>query len=367
VIPVGGRILNAANTNSNAPTVPLPGTNGALVLRIPANSDGRNVTVADYVGAGAPTDADRYDSAPYTNATNRFRTVQLRTEWDVTENFMVKAGAVWRRFNFDVRSFTRDTAVCGNGGTSLVTSTSGTIACSPTSLFGPTAIYGFQATSALSEVFNMGSAGQPAGNTNSWLVPNLEAATAFTNLYSRPLVNDAGNIRGVQETTKGAYLQFDAKGDLLGLEYALNAGIRYAKAVDVAVDDSAQCMRMAEVLQHDFAHVQIVARARDAMHAMELAARKVHYVEREVFESSLRSGRSVLELLGVDRDQAKQMADNFRRYSLAILQNAQAERHNEEGLIMRVRQAREQFEREMQADQERQTRHDGKAGWHAPE
>jgi glutathione-regulated potassium-efflux system ancillary protein KefC len=145
------------------------------------------------------------------------------------------------------------------------------------------------------------------------------------------------------------------------------AGIRYAKAVVVAVDDSAQCNRLVEVLQHDFAHVQIVARARDAMHAMELAARKVHYVEREVFESSLRSGRSVLELLGVDRDQAKQMADNFRRYSLAILQNAQAERHNEEGLIMRVRQAREQFEREMQADQERQTRHDGKAGWHAPE
>lgn len=163
------------------------------------------------------------------NATNRFRTTQLRTEWDVSDNFMVKAGAVWRRFNFDVRSYTRDTAVCGNGGTSLVTSTSGTIACSPTSLFGPTAIYGFQATSALSEVFNMGNAGQPAGNTNSWLVPNLEAATAFTNLYSRALVNDAGNIRGVQETTKGAYLQFDAKGDLLGLEYALNAGIRYAK------------------------------------------------------------------------------------------------------------------------------------------
>ena len=163
------------------------------------------------------------------NVTNRFKTAQLRTEWDVSDNFMVKAGAVWRRFNFDVRSFTRDTAVCGNGGTSLVTSTSGTITCSPTSLFGPTAIFGFPVTSALSEVFNMGNAGQPAGNTNSWLVPNLEAATAFTNLYSRVLANDVGNIRGVQESTKGAYLQFDAKGDLLGLEYALNAGIRYAK------------------------------------------------------------------------------------------------------------------------------------------
>ena len=110
-----------------------------------------------------------------------------------------------------------------------MTSTSGTIACSPSSLFGPTAVYGFPVTAALSEMFTLGKAGQPAGNTNSWLVPNLAASAAFTGLYSRPLANDTGNIRGVQETTKGAYLQFDAKGDVLGLEYALNAGIRYAK------------------------------------------------------------------------------------------------------------------------------------------
>jgi iron complex outermembrane recepter protein len=163
------------------------------------------------------------------NVTNKFATAQLRTEWDVTEGFTVKAGAVWRRYNFDAVAFTRDTAVCGNGGTSLVTSTSGTIACSATSLFGPTAVYGFPVTAALSELFTMGAAGQPTGNTNQWLVPNLTTAAAFTNLYGRTPLLDAGNNRGVQEETKGGYLQFDAKGDLLGLEYALNAGIRYVK------------------------------------------------------------------------------------------------------------------------------------------
>jgi TonB-dependent receptor len=163
------------------------------------------------------------------NVTNRFKTAQLRTEWDVSENITLKAGAVWRRFNFDAEAYTRDTAVCGNGGTSLVTSTAGTITCSASSLFGPTAIYGFAVTPALSQSFSLGNAGQPAGNSNGWLVPNLDAATAFTGLYSRTPANDAGNIRGVQETTKGAYLQADAKGDVLGIEYALNAGIRYAK------------------------------------------------------------------------------------------------------------------------------------------
>lgn len=164
------------------------------------------------------------------NVTNRFKTAQLRTEWDVVPDaFTIKAGAVWRRFNFDAVAFTRDTAVCGNGGTSLVTSTSGTIACSSTSLFGPTAVYGFAVTPALSQLFTMGQAGQPTGNTNSWLVPNLPATTAFTQLYSRTAALDVGNNRGVQEETKGGYLQFDAKGDIFGLNYALNAGIRYAK------------------------------------------------------------------------------------------------------------------------------------------
>ncbi|WP_395634913.1 TonB-dependent receptor [Sphingorhabdus sp.] len=163
------------------------------------------------------------------NVTNRFKTAQLRTEWDVSENITLKAGAVWRRFNFDAEAYTRDTAVCGNGGTSLVTSTAGTITCSASSLFGPTAVYGFAVTPALSQAFSLGNAGQPAGNSNGWIVPNLAATTAFTGLYSRALVNDAGNIRGVQETTKGAYLQADAKGDVFGVEYALNAGIRYAK------------------------------------------------------------------------------------------------------------------------------------------
>jgi len=162
------------------------------------------------------------------NVSNRFKTAQLRTEWDVTDGFQIKAGGMWRRFNFDSIAFTRDTAVCGNGGTSLVTSTSGTIACSASSVFGPTAVYGFPVTAALSELFTLGKAGQPAGTTTQWLIPSFPAATDFTQLYSRTPVADNGNTRSVQETTSGGYLQFDVKGEIFGLEYAGNAGIRYA-------------------------------------------------------------------------------------------------------------------------------------------
>ena len=163
------------------------------------------------------------------NNTNRYKTAQIRTEWDVAEGFTIKTGAMWRRFNFDLHSWNRNAQVCGNGGTSLVTSTSGTIACSTTATFGSSAVYGFPVTSALSELTTLPNAGQPGGTTVQWVNAAFPAATDFVQLYQRPLVVDTGNMRGVQETTKGGYLQFDAKGNLLGLDYALNAGIRFVR------------------------------------------------------------------------------------------------------------------------------------------
>jgi iron complex outermembrane recepter protein len=155
---------------------------------------------------------------------NQFKTVQLRTEWDVAEGLQVKVGGMWRRYDFDVEAFTRDTAVCGNGGLDRVL---GTITCSPTSAFGPAAVYGLPVTAALSELFTLRGSNAPAGTSTSWLIPNLDAAAAYTQLYSRTPAVDAGNNRGVREETKGGYLQFDAKGDVFGLDYALNAGMRY--------------------------------------------------------------------------------------------------------------------------------------------
>ena len=157
---------------------------------------------------------------------NKFRTAQLRTEWDVMEDLTLKAGAVYRRFSFDTAGFTRDTIVCGNGGVDRVL---GTLTCSPSSLFGPTAVYGFPVTADLAQLVNLGQAGQPSGTTTQYLVPNLDAAAGFTRLYQRTPAVDAGNTRSVVESVKGGYLQADWRSELGGLEFALNAGLRYVR------------------------------------------------------------------------------------------------------------------------------------------
>jgi glutathione-regulated potassium-efflux system ancillary protein KefC len=142
------------------------------------------------------------------------------------------------------------------------------------------------------------------------------------------------------------------------------AGIAHARTVVVAIDDNEQSNRVVHLLKHEFGHVRIVARARDALHAMELHEQGVTHVQREVFESSLSSARATLETLGFDRFHAKQLADTFRRASQTFIHSATVHRHDEKSLIQQVRQQRSQFEQEMQSDLQRQQALPAATGWH---
>lgn len=156
-------------------------------------------------------------------------------------------------------------------------------------------------------------------------------------------------------------------GDATQADLLHAAGADKARVLVIAIDDQAQSLRLVHMLRQQFPRLQIVARARDALHAMELEEQQVRHVQREVFESSLRSARSALELLGFDRFHARQLADNFRRYSDKFLKSAVAVRHDEDDLIARVRQAREQFEQEMQQDLEQQEKRKAESGWQRDE
>jgi len=163
------------------------------------------------------------------NVTNKFRTISPRIEWDVTPDIQLEAGAVYRRFDFSVFESARDAVVCPTRTTAGPDNILGTITCTPSSVFGASAVYGFAGTDALSHLVKLGDAGQPSGTTTSWLVPDIEAAAAFTGLYNRPAVPQASNIRSVREETTGGYLQGDVKGEIAGLRFAANGGLRYVK------------------------------------------------------------------------------------------------------------------------------------------
>ena len=162
--------------------------------------------------------AEIRDAPTHTN--NSFDTVKGDLEWKAIEDALVlKTGGFYRDFGFDTWGANRNTLVCPTNGAKDVVL--GTITCSSTT-------YGFPVTSAMVDQVNIGNAGQPAGTTSSFIVANLPATTAYTNLYGRPLVADTSNTRSVSEQDTGFYLQGDWKTALLGMDVALNGGIRYA-------------------------------------------------------------------------------------------------------------------------------------------
>ena len=145
-------------------------------------------------------------------------------------------------------------------------------------------------------------------------------------------------------------------GDATRLDLLRTAGAASARILVIAVDDVEQSLTIVDLAQAHFPHLQIVARARDVTHWNALRSKGVMRVEREVFESSLRSARSVLELLGQSTHAARQNAMRFRLHNLALFEQLHPHHKDLAKVIAVVKQGRLQLEEQMAKERETQTR-----------
>ncbi|GAB3651150.1 glutathione-regulated potassium-efflux system protein KefC [Ramlibacter alkalitolerans] len=136
-------------------------------------------------------------------------------------------------------------------------------------------------------------------------------------------------------------------GDATRLDLLRTAGAETARVLVVAVDDKEQSLRIVDLARENFPQLELVARARDVPHWNALRDRGVMRVQRELFESSLRSGRTVLELLGQTPHQARQHAMRFRRHNLALFEKMYPEHRDRARMIAVVKEGRQQFEEQM--------------------
>jgi glutathione-regulated potassium-efflux system ancillary protein KefC len=136
-------------------------------------------------------------------------------------------------------------------------------------------------------------------------------------------------------------------GDATRLDLLRTAGAEEARVLVVAVDDVDQSLAIVDLAHEHFPHLELVARARDVPHWNKLRDRNVLRVERELFESSLRSGRTVLELLGHAPGEARRQAMRFRRHNLELFEQLHPHYQNRSKLIAVVKEGRRQFEEQM--------------------
>ncbi len=100
-------------------------------------------------------------------------------------------------------------------------------------------------------------------------------------------------------------------GDPSRPELLLAAGLKEAKVLVVALDDIEATVRLVTFARRERPDIHIVARARDRTHVFRLYQAGADDIVRELFDSSLRAGRYVLENVGLTEFEAMELERAF--------------------------------------------------------
>lgn len=147
-------------------------------------------------------------------------------------------------------------------------------------------------------------------------------------------------------------------GDATRLPLLRLAGAGQARVLVLAVDDPEQSLQIARLARTHFPNLQVVARARDLTHWHQLRDLGVQQVQRELFESSLHSAHTVLELMGLTAADASALTGRFRTHNIALSDRMYPHHNDRAKLVAVAREGRlqlaEQMARERQENRERQ-------------
>ena len=103
-------------------------------------------------------------------------------------------------------------------------------------------------------------------------------------------------------------------GDASRVDLLVAAGAERAKLFICAVDNEAKALEICELVQREFPHLKILARANSRQHAYELMRHGVEHVYRETTGTALELGEDALRVLGFRANQAHRAARIFKGY-----------------------------------------------------
>ncbi|MFC4656356.1 monovalent cation:proton antiporter-2 (CPA2) family protein [Rheinheimera marina] len=141
-------------------------------------------------------------------------------------------------------------------------------------------------------------------------------------------------------------------GDASRMDVLEAAGAAKAKVLVVAVDDVDAINRIVTAAREHFPHLTLMARAKDVAHLYQLRSLGVKFIERELFEASLRQGRDVLTQLGLGHYEAKELADRFRAANYELIDKMQLirQQQDEKSYLQLLKQSREELQRQLERE-----------------
>ena len=142
-------------------------------------------------------------------------------------------------------------------------------------------------------------------------------------------------------------------GDASRLELLVAAGAKHAKVFICTLADAEKSLQIIHMVQHEFPHLRIFARAHSRQHAYELLKIGVERVFRDTTGSALELGVSAMRDLGFRGIQALRAARIFKDHDEAALRDMAQFVGDEKNYVSRAKQHIENLEKVLQTDRKR--------------
>ena len=139
-------------------------------------------------------------------------------------------------------------------------------------------------------------------------------------------------------------------GDPTRLDVLRAAGAGEAKIIVVALEAIADSLKVVEHVKRHFPNLAIVARARNRRHVHLLMDRGVTHIVRETFYSSLKLTEQVLEVLGIEAEDAERTLAVFEEHDERTLIDQHGFYDDEKQMIQTSKQAAVELRRLLEAD-----------------
>jgi len=140
-------------------------------------------------------------------------------------------------------------------------------------------------------------------------------------------------------------------GDASKLELLRAAGAQHAKLFVLAIDDIEASMQTAETIRRHFPHLTIIARARNRRHEYHLMDLGIEHIYRETLLSSLAMSERVLNDLGLDQKETRNIIEMFRERDEQLIREQHAVQHDEEMVIQSAKDTARELELLLKNDQ----------------
>lgn len=122
------------------------------------------------------------------------------------------------------------------------------------------------------------------------------------------------------------------------------AGGREAKIFVLAIDNVETSITTAKMVKTKFPNMEIIARARNRQHAIELMKLGINNVHRETYLTSLEVAKEVLLVKGAPRDRINRHLAKFRKHDEEILRKQMDWIGDEQAMISKTNKANQELE-----------------------